>query len=277
LALEEETNLSRVFKQSSSFIPEKIFAGKSQAKSGWRSVSIQEKETDSSPADTEKEQNQRHTPKEQDSSKIEGDDTPIADLQTDFSSPDASLNLEDQTLTPDLTDGSPQESQSIDLELLQEEAYNRGLQDGHARAEADYGSSAKALIMACQELNMLRETILNNSMEEMQNLVLIIAEKIIRHSVTEQNRTIIDTVKEAIRQAVKSDEFVVQVNPADLNIINTKSKEFIDSVNGLENIIVHSDPSIERGGCKIDSSTSTVDATLASQLQLIENALKGKT
>ncbi len=271
--------MSRVFKQSSSFIPEKIVAGKSQTKSGWRAVSIQEKETNPSSVCTEKKQVLQHIPNERESSVIEGDENLSAEPQTDFSSPDASLNFEEYTLPSDLTDDSPQElePEPIDHELLQEEAYNRGLKDGLARADADYGSSIKALIMACQELNMLRETILNNSMEEMQNLVLIIAEKIIRHSVTEQNRTIIDTVKEAIRQAVKSDEFVIQVNPADLNIINSKSKDFIESVNGLENIIVHSDPSIERGGCKIDSSTSTVDATLASQLQLIENALKGKT
>ena len=131
--------------------------------------------------------------------------------------------------------------------------------------------------MACEQIGTLRETILNNSMAEMQNLVLIIAEKIIRHSVTEQDRTIVDTVEEAIHQAVKSDEFLIQVNPDDLAVIKAKSKEFIGSLSGLENIVIQANSSIERGGCTIDSSTSTVDATIAGQLKIIEDKIKGKT
>jgi flagellar assembly protein FliH len=163
-----------------------------------------------------------------------------------------------------------------DLERALEEAYNKGLKDGFKMAEEDFGSSTKALIVACEQISTLRETILNNSMAEMQNLVLTIAEKIIRHSVTEQDRTIADTVEEAIRLAVKSDEFLIQVNPADLAVIKAKSKEFLSSLSGCENIVVQANPAIERGGCKIDSSTSTVDATLAGQLQIIEDKIKGK-
>jgi flagellar assembly protein FliH len=271
--------LSRVFKQSPSFIPEKIVAGSIQPKSGWRSVSIRENQSKASSVDTEDEQFLQRPPHEQDFSGIDGNENPESSHKADFSTPDASAPLEEETDRAETTDDLTIEPhpEPVNIELLQEEAYNRGLQDGLARAEEDFGTGTKVLLMVCQELNVLRETILNNSMDEMQNLVLIIAEKIIRHSVIEQDRTIIDTVREAIHQAVKSDEFVIQVNPADLTIINAKSKEFIDSVNGLENIIVQADPSIDQGGCKVDSSTSTVDATVANQLRIIENVLKGKT
>ncbi|MDR3630092.1 MAG: FliH/SctL family protein, partial [Desulfocapsaceae bacterium] len=107
-----------------------------------------------------------------------------------------------------------------------------------------------------------------------QNLVLAIAEKIIRHSVTVQNDTIIATVEEAIRQAVKTDELTIEVNPADLAVIKSRSRDLIDSLSGLENIVIQTNPEIERGGCRIDSSTSTVDATLASQLQIIKQAIE---
>ncbi len=271
--------MSKVFKQSSLFIPEKIIPGKKDGLPGWQSVSLQERQAEPSSPDTGHKRLRQQGSHELDFSGTNGNEHANAAHKTDFTTPDASLRNGRDAETTDL-DGDLEtvaHPEPVDLETLKEEAYNRGLQDGLARAEEDFGSSAKALIMVCREINVLRETILNNSLDELQNLVLAIAEKIIRHSITEQDRTIIDTVREAIHQAVKSDELVIQINPADLTIINAKSKEFIDSVSGLENIVVKADPSIERGGCTIDSSTSMVDATITGQLQIIGNALHGKT
>ncbi len=269
--------MSKVYKQSPLFVPEKIVSGKPQSPRGWESVPFQKVQTNSAFIEKEKEFAERLPHEQRFSGKEEKEAAQPKD-KLDFSAPDPTTKEAIETQTGESGDDLAIEDnpEPPDLELLREEAYNKGLEDGLARSEEDFGSSVKSLIMACREINRIRETILSNSMEEMQNLVLVIAEKIIRHSVTEQDRTIIDTVREAIQQAVKTDEFVIQVHPDDLATINTKSKEFIESVNGLENIIVRADSSIERGGCKIDSSTSTVDATIANQLQMIGNALKGK-
>jgi flagellar assembly protein FliH len=251
---------SKVFKKIGTFIPEKIIPTKKELPE-WKSVTI--------PAGKK---NERFV------SGIDKIDYPESVYKTDFSSPEANPKAGDDpgsSIPENNLPTSPLEPS--DLERLREEAYNQGLRDGMKMAEEDFGSSTKALVMACEQVNSLRETVLNNSMDEMENLVLAIAEKIIRHSVTEQNRTIVDTVAEAIRQAVKSDELVIHVNPADFAVIKAKSKEFIDAISGLENVVVQADPAIEQGGCSIDSSTSTVDATIAGQLRMIEEKIKGKT
>ena len=250
---------SKIQNKSNLFIPEKILSPNSDLQPGWKSAVIPvEKVNNASPVESVYSPVlEHHHPEEQDASGLERHESPeLSQPENDHSS-------------------APLEPQ--ELERLQEEAYNRGMKDGLKIAEEDLGSSVKALVMACEQVNTLRQTILNNSMDEMENLVLIIAEKIIRHSVTEQDRTIVDTVEEAIRQAVRSDELIIEVNPADLSVIRAKSKEFIDSLSGLENIVVRANPAIERGGCTIDSSTSTVDATMASQLRIIEEKIKGKT
>ena len=218
-----------------------------------------------------------HAPDTQASAGI-GATHPESDQKTNSSIPGTSPRADgkSESATPGAGPVSPP-LEPQELKKLQEDAYNRGLRDALNIAEEDLGSSVKALVMACAQVNTLRQTILNNSMNEMEDLVLIIAEKIIRHSVTEQDRTIVDTVEEAIRQAVKSDELIIEINPADLSVIRAKSKEFIESLSGLENIVVRANPAIERGGCTIDSSTSTVDATMASQLRIIEEKIKGKT
>ena len=264
-------NSSKVFKKPGSFIPEKIIASKKEL-SGWRSVTIpDERKDEASAAGSGHNHFQRRYPADKhEFARIDRHEYPESAHKTDFSSPEAPSTGEDgrgSSGPEDEPSGSPVEPP--DLERLQEEAYNTGLRDGLKMADEDFGSSAKALFMACEQINTLRETVLNNSMGEMEDLVLAIAEKIIRHSVTEQDRTIVDTVEEAIRQAVKSDELIA--------IIKSKSKEFIDSLSGLENIVVQANPAIERGGCSIDSSTSMVDATIAGQLHIIEEKIKGKT
>ncbi len=159
----------------------------------------------------------------------------------------------------------------IDLDAIRNEAFASGVDIGRKEAEEDYENTTNTFLCICNELDKLRETILKNSTTEMKELVMDISEKIIRHSLTEQDETIISTIKEAIQLAVKSDEIQIQINPSDLQCIEKKKQEIIDSMSGLENIILQSDTTIDRGGCKLESSYCTVDATLTSQIKVIRD------
>jgi len=162
---------------------------------------------------------------------------------------------------------------SIDVEVIRENAFTAGVAAGRKQAEEDFENSAQTLLCICNELDRLRETILQNSAGEMKELVLAISEKIIRHSVTEQEETIIATIKDAIHLAVKSDEFQIQINPEDLEAVESRKKEIIDSISGLDNIILKSDATVERGGCKLESTCCTVDASMASQIKVIHDSV----
>ncbi|MDR3630926.1 MAG: FliH/SctL family protein, partial [Desulfocapsaceae bacterium] len=178
------------------FVPEKIIPLKGAGQSGWRSVSLPIAQ-----------QEIRQILSEIDGSGAAGARQPMQEhSQADREGPDSAHGEEAERLAS--------EQGQQDLENLRKNAYDEGVRDGLKMADEDFGASARALLMACEQISTLRETILHNSMEEMQNLVLAIAEKIIRHSVTVQNDTIIATVEEAIRQAVKTDELTIEVNPA---------------------------------------------------------------
>ena len=163
-----------------------------------------------------------------------------------------------------------------DIESIQAEAYDAGVVQGLKQAETDFGSTLAALTLVCEQLSSIRETILKNSKNEMVELVLSLSEKIIRHSVTEQNQTIIDTVESAIHQAVKSSEFYIYLHPDDMLSVQDRTEKFISGLNGLENIVVKADPTVERGGCKIESENCTVDATISSQFKVLEESLRKK-
>jgi flagellar assembly protein FliH len=68
----------------------------------------------------------------------------------------------------------------------------------------------------------------------------------------------------------------VYVNPDDLAVIQEKSPDFIAGLNGLNNLVIKKDPAIERGGCKVESENCTVDATIASQFEIIRERIKNR-
>ncbi len=160
------------------------------------------------------------------------------------------------------------------VEEMVEEAFGRGIAEGQRRAEADYGSATVALLELCRQLDQFRETLLKNSFGEMQDLTLALAEKIIRASVLEQDATILATVEEALHSAVRSDEFYIYVNPEDFDTIQAKSADLVSGLSGLNNIVIKKDSTLERGGCKVESENCTVDATIASQFELIRDKIK---
>jgi len=163
---------------------------------------------------------------------------------------------------------------AVDLDLIRQQAFSEGVFEGRRQADKDFGNAALTLQSACNQLTNLHETILRNNLDEMHRLVMIIAEKIIRHSIDQQSQTILATIEDAIRLAVKSEEFQIRINPLDLEAIQAKKKELIDDISGLDNIVLKTDKSIERGGCILESANCTVDATVDSQLQVIKEALE---
>jgi flagellar assembly protein FliH len=162
---------------------------------------------------------------------------------------------------------------AIDVEGIRDSAFTAGVAAGKKQAEKDFEDSAQTLLCICTELDRLRESIFQNSAGEMKELVLAISEKIIRHSVTEQEETIVATIKDAMNLAVKSDAFQVQINPDDLKAVESHKKEIIDAISGLDNIILKPDATIERGGCKLESTCCTVDASLTSQIKIIHDSI----
>ncbi len=155
-----------------------------------------------------------------------------------------------------------------------EEAYQKGLQEGIAKVEKEFAATTRALLNSCQQLDTIRETIINNSSEELQNLALAIAERILRISIREQDDTLLLTIEEALQRAVKSDEFTVYIHPEDYDAVAKNAEDIVAGLTGLNKIVIKKDGSLERGGAKIESDNCTVDATIVSQLEIIREELK---
>lgn len=273
---------SKVYKQSSDFQPEDIVKNKKGKDLGWSSTKFTDSDpSEYSPAPIYQENLNSHVSGKQ----REKAPTPHPETADNLEEIISKKNTSKTSPKPEIKESQPApppQPETLDIESdkkvqqLIKDSYNQGISDGLQQAGDDYKSGTATLIAISEQLNTTREMILQNSIGEMQDLVLTIAEKVIRHSLTAQDDTIIATVEEAMRQTIKSDEFYVCVNQKDYDIIHKKSPELVAQISGLDNIVIKIDNAIEPGGCKVESDYCTVDATIASQLQIITDHVKSR-
>lgn len=155
-----------------------------------------------------------------------------------------------------------------------EEAFTRGRQAGIKETETKFAATTQALGRALEEISRLRASLLKNSSHEMLTLVMNIARQVIRKEVGSDPDIILATILRALESAVEADSYTVQVHPDDLQIIEEHKPLFLASIQGLDNVHFKADPAIDRGGCLVESAVGQVDATIAGQLEVIEQALQ---
>ncbi len=278
-------SLSKYYKSSDSFKAEEIVKQDKDEKAGWESDPLKEKVPFESQklhsADLEREQRDK------------APQPPDNHLKQDHLTQENHEIVEEPVLKEQATELEiePEDLESViqppkidlrnymdikEANALIEEAYQKGLEEGKFEADEDYGAATRALLSVCQQLDTIRETIIANSGQELQNFALSVAERIIRMSVQEQDHTILATIEEALQRSVRSDEFTIFVHPDDYDVVFAKSNDLIAGVTGLNNVVIKTDITLDPGGARIESDNCTIDATLASQFDVIREEVQKK-
>lgn len=253
-------SLSKYFKDSDSFQPEKIVKTQIQDNTGWESS------VENHPSDP-------FQPEQQIKKPDKGSEEPAP--LSPSTSPD-SVQITDSEAS-NIADQSPDMKDYIKISEAEKElesAYEDGVREGLEKAEADYGATTRAFAALCQQLDSIRETIISNSSREIQDFALAIAERITRSALRDNDTAIIATIEEALQRAVKSEEFYIYINPEDYDTVVEKSDDFISGLSGLSNIVIKKDTTVEKGGAKIESDNCTIDATIAGQFDVILEEVK---
>ncbi len=281
LVPEAEMSLSKYYKNSSSFEREDIFKPEHQVNKGWEPSGQQSPPEPFVPnqdiqqsRDAQRTTQNKTEPKTEESSQSapnNGSASQSSDEVPQKKSKPAAPPVQNEPPKP--PDPSKYEAVSA-VKAKVDKAYKKGFQAATEKAKEDYGSATKSMMTICQQLETLRETLITNSSREILDFAVTIAERILRHSLKDSKTTVIATIEEALQQAVKSDEFYIYVSPDDFDTVVEKSDELIAGLSGLNNIVIKKDVTIEPGGAKIESENCTIDATVASQFELILEEIK---
>jgi len=163
------------------------------------------------------------------------------------------------------------------LEALQKDAYEEAWQKGHAdgltagqeeiqrRAER-YDELLQAL---CRPFDELDETVENQLVE----LSMIVVKQLFRREIKLNPSHVIGVVREAIQLLpIASRSVHVHLHPEDAVLV----RESLAPAEGEPAWSIVEDPLITRGGCKVTTENSQIDATAEARLQAAINAVLGE-
>ena len=179
--------------------------------------------------------------------------------------PDAAGARADETKTVQMTQG--------ELARREQEAYQRGHADGSKIQSKEIDSKVEVLLATLKALPEIRKDILEKGEEQILKLAFAIAEKIIHQEVTTRKDVIVGVLKEALKNVADTEGIKIHLHPQDFRYMMEIKKDFLQSFDGIRNIVFEEDASVKRGGVVAETMFGEVDARLESQLKEIKAAM----
>jgi len=110
--------------------------------------------------------------------------------------------------------------------------------------------------------------------KEILHLIFHIAEKVVRGKVKIDQTVVRETILEAFNLVVDRSEVTIRISPEEIEYVKEIRAEFLARIKDLKSITVESDPSVNPGGCLMETVFGHIDARLENQLEKIARAVE---
>lgn len=170
-----------------------------------------------------------------------------------------------------------QEKLKAEMELhlgrVSDESYRKGFNEGVEFQKKEISPVLEALAVMTEALPPVRKEISAKTEEQIIKLALAIAEKIINQEVATRKEIILGVLKGVLKNISETEGMKIRINPQDFRHIMEVRKDFLQSIDGVRNVIFEEDLSIKRGGAVVETMFGEVDARLENQIKEIRTAM----
>jgi flagellar assembly protein FliH len=158
-----------------------------------------------------------------------------------------------------------------------EDAYARGLEEGRLSAGVDAErrivGACQALAGAAESLQAVRAALAVEAEESLYALATALAHQIVQRELTTDPTIVRDLVRKAVDVLPLEGALEIRLNPADLAALGAETDLYAPGGRKLDLRWV-SDPAIERGGYKIETSQRVVDGRIDPVLRAMYESLR---
>ncbi len=151
------------------------------------------------------------------------------------------------------------EAEELKLKSI-ESGLNKGAEEAKARMASQILSSASSLMSQLSELE-----------QDLSDVVISAVRKII--SDFDNEKLVLEAVKKGLQPVYNSQRVAIRVNPDSIPFLSSQLDSLKHEIDFLE---ILPDPKLGETDCIIESDIGIVDASINSQLQAIEKAVKKK-
>jgi len=151
------------------------------------------------------------------------------------------------------------------------EGFNEGYSEGLEKAKSEIEEKINIINNIISMLNSPLENLSTDVADKLKEMSILIASQIIRREITIDHDSVMSSVTRSIELLKdNTNDIYIHLNPLDVQIVKG-----IISIEPGGNINFRDDPSITRGGCKVLSNSSTIDATIEEQIINISSNIIG--
>ena len=154
-----------------------------------------------------------------------------------------------------------------------EAGFAKGEVDGFEAARADAAQRLDALAAIAGQVESLWKNLVAANEEQLVRLVAKVAERVVLGHVATDNEVVKRAILEAFSMIPEPVEVTINVSPEDYAYIEVVKEEFFQQVRELKQVSVVSDPSVGRGGARIETAAGEVDTGIEARLEAVTRAL----
>jgi flagellar assembly protein FliH len=154
-----------------------------------------------------------------------------------------------------------------------EDFYQKGFKEGAEFQKNEALPALNAVATMTKMIPVIKKEIIEKTEEQIITLAIAIAEKIINQEVAIRKEIILGVLKGALKNIADTDGMKIRINPHDFRYMMEVKKDFLQSFDGIRNVVFEEDTSIKRGGAVVETMFGEVDARLESQLREIKAAM----
>jgi flagellar assembly protein FliH len=159
-----------------------------------------------------------------------------------------------------------------ELERVREEAYREGLDRGRNEARALSEQQRDALHALIADIDAQMQSFEQTLANEVLSMSLELAKLIVRHSVRVHPEIVLDVVKEAVANLPGiAEQTLIVLNPADAELFKQLAQG--DAAFAALPWKIVEDAQMERGGCRLETPSTEIDATLETRWRRVIAAL----
>ncbi len=180
---------------------------------------------------------------------------------------------------------SIRKSAALEIETVKQKAYKEGYalgeekgvsageKAGREEIRLDWQSLMQETEMLISELQTSRLAMLKSSEEEMVRLVIAFARRVCKVEPLVQPEIILSNLDAAINKIADVDKLVLRINLKDKSMTESHKAELMRRLSTVTDLRIVEDPGLQPGGVKIETGAGTIDATIDTQAQELENAM----
>lgn len=158
-----------------------------------------------------------------------------------------------------------------------EEGYKKGYEDGYGKGKNAAIDETRATINMMNEvveqLRAYHSSILEDSQTDVARMAISVARKVLHKEIMTDPMTVVSVVRGALEKIAFKKNFVINVNPLDLEVIHSAGDKVKAMLTNAQSIQFKASPQVEAGGCVVQTESGIVDAQISRQVSEVEDAV----